>query len=66
VGPRPYRVVVKGRLSDRLGRGFDGVTLERSPGRTVLNGRGDRAQLEALLERLSDLNIELVSVDAER
>jgi hypothetical protein len=65
VGPRPYRIVVKGRLSDRLGQGFDGVTLERSPGQTVLQGRGDREQLEALLVRLMDLHIELVSVDAE-
>jgi hypothetical protein len=66
VGARPYRVVVKGRLSDRLGSGFDGVALERSAGQTVLTGRGDRPQLEALLERLSDLHIELVSVDVDR
>lgn len=66
VEPHRYRVVVKGRLSERLGLGFAGVTLERRPGHTVLSGRGDRVELDALLERLRDLNIEPVSVDAER
>jgi hypothetical protein len=63
--PRGYRIVVKGRFSDRLGPGFDGVKLERRPGETVLSGAGGRAQLQATLERLRDLNVELVSVDAE-
>jgi hypothetical protein len=64
VEPPGYRIVVKGRLSERLGAGFAGVTLERRPGQTILSGRGDRDVLEGLLERLLDLNIELVSVDA--
>ena len=63
--PGEYRIVVKGRLSERLGSAFGGVKLERRPGQTVLSGAGDRAQLDRLLARLSDLNIEPLSVDAE-
>jgi hypothetical protein len=59
-----YRIIVKGRFSDRLGSGFEGVSIERSPGRTTLGLAGDRQQLDALLERLRDLKIELVRVDA--
>jgi hypothetical protein len=65
VEPRRYRIVVKGRLSDRLGSAFAGVELERLPGQTVLSGAADSAQLDAVLERLRDLGIELVSVDAD-
>jgi hypothetical protein len=64
VEPRRYRIVVKGRLSDRLGSAFPGVELERRPGETVLSGAADGAQLHAVLERLKDLGIEPVSVDA--
>lgn len=60
---RRYRVVVKGRLSDRLGSAFHDVTLERSPGRTVLSGAADQGQLESVLARLDDLGIELVRVE---
>ena len=51
-------IVVRGRMSDRLGAGLHGVTLERGPGRTVIRGRADRARLEALLEALADLGLE--------
>jgi len=60
-----YRIVVKGRLSERLGSAFQGVSLERRPGETVLRGAGDRAQCERMLERLRNLNIEPLSVDAD-
>lgn len=60
---RRYRVVVKGRLSDRLGSAFRDVTLERSPGQTVLSGAADQQQLESVLARLDDLGIELVRVE---
>ena len=61
--PRRYRVVVKGRLSDRLGSAFGDVTLERSPGQTVLSGAADREQLESVLARLDDLGIEPLRVE---
>ena len=65
MGTSRYRIVVRGRLSDRLGSSLDGVGVERSPGRTVLTACGDRALVEALLERLRNLNIEVVTVNAE-
>jgi hypothetical protein len=57
-----YRIVVAGRLSDRLGSAFRDVTLERSPGRTVLRGEQGEAQLESVLRRLDDLGIEPLEV----
>ena len=59
-----YRIVVKGRLSERLGAAFSDVTLERHPGRTVLRGGDGQANLDSVLARLSDLGIEPVRVEA--
>ena len=58
-----YRIVVAGRLSERLGSAFRDVTLERHPGRTVLRGNQDRARLDTVLTRLSNLGIEPLEVD---
>jgi hypothetical protein len=58
-----YRIVVRGRLSERLGSAFRDVTLERQPGRTVLRGDDGRARLDSVLARLHDLGIEPVRVD---
>ena len=60
-----YRIVIPGRLSDRLGSVFPEMSLERQPGRTVMSGRADRARLHELLDRLRDLGIEPVSVDVD-
>jgi hypothetical protein len=60
-----YRVVVRGRLSERLGSAFGELDLERRPGRTVLSGSGDRAHLEAVLDRLHELGLVVVSVNAD-
>ena len=60
-----YDIVVKGRLSKRYESAFDGVTLEPRPGETrLLADLADQAQLYGLLNRLRDLSIELVSVNA--
>ena len=59
---QPYRVVVPGRLSERLGSAFRDVALERRPGLTVLRGQG-RAHLDSVLTRLSDLGIEPLEVE---
>jgi hypothetical protein len=64
VDSKGYRIVVKGRLSERLGSAFEDVTLRRQPGRTVLIGGAGHAPLESVLTRLNDLGIEPVSVDA--
>jgi hypothetical protein len=60
-----YRIVVRGRLSERLGSAFTDVTLERHPGRTVLRGADGEARLDSVLARLGDLGIEPLRVEAD-
>ena len=62
---RSCKVVIWGRLSDRLGSAFPEMTLERGPGQTVLRGRLDQVRFDALVDRLRDLGIEPVSVDVD-
>jgi hypothetical protein len=60
-----YEIVVRGRLSRRYERAFDGVTLVPRNGRTTLRAElADQSQLYGLLNRLRDFGIELVSVNA--
>jgi hypothetical protein len=59
-----YRIVVRGRLSDRLGTAFSDVNLERRPGQTVLSATNGEKQLESILARLNDLGIEPLRVEA--
>jgi hypothetical protein len=60
-----YQIVVKDRISARLGSAFAGVEVETRPGQTILTGEfSDQAQLHGLLDRLQDFGIELVSVNA--
>jgi hypothetical protein len=65
VSPRLYRIVLRGRISDRLGAAFPDMSLERCPGRTILSGPVGRASLDGLLDRLGDLGLEALSVDVE-
>jgi hypothetical protein len=63
VGPSRYRIVLRGRLSERFETAFEGMALEPGPNQTVLIGEvRDQAQLYGLLDRLRDLGIELVAV----
>ena len=64
-GERKYRIVIRGRLSDRLGSAFPGVTLQRRPGTTTMCGPVDAARLGELLDRLRDLGLEPLSVDVD-
>jgi hypothetical protein len=60
-----YRVVVDGELSNDVERAFEGMSLSRETGRTVLVGTmRDQAQLQAILQRISDLGLTLLSVRA--
>jgi hypothetical protein len=60
-----YEIVIKDRLSPRLGSAFPGLELETRPGQTVLTGSfEDQSQLHGVLDRLQDFGIELVSVNA--
>jgi hypothetical protein len=59
---REYRLVVKGELSDELGSAFAGMTLTRKQGKTLLAGKvRDQAELQGLLQRISDLGLTLLS-----
>jgi hypothetical protein len=63
--PRDYLVVVAGELSDDVGRAFEGMSLSRQKGRTVLVGTmRDQAQLQGVLQRISDLGLTVLSVSA--
>jgi hypothetical protein len=63
MGPALARIVVRGTLSERLARAFEGVTLVRHPGRTELVGEiADQAELHGLLVRIRDLGLELQRV----
>jgi hypothetical protein len=60
-----YEIVVRGRLSRRYECAFDGVTLAPDNGRTRLCTEwADQSQLYGLLNRLRDLGMELLSVNA--
>jgi hypothetical protein len=61
---RQYRIVVAGRLSERLGSAFRDVRLERQAGRTVLRGDQGETRLDSVLTRLTDLGIEPIEVDS--
>jgi hypothetical protein len=67
--PRPdvYRIVVRGRLTDRLGSAFCGLTLEPAEGATALVGSiTDQSHLFGVLERIRSLGLELVRVEPVR
>ncbi|MGO9781668.1 MAG: hypothetical protein ACLPQY_18190 [Streptosporangiaceae bacterium] len=58
-----YRIVLRGRLSERFESAFEGMTLEYGPNQTVLVGDvRDQAHLYGLLDQVRDLGIELVVV----
>ena len=64
MGPSRYRIVLRGRLSERFESAFEGMALEAGPNQTVLVGEvRDQAHLYGLLDRLRDYGIELVAVE---
>jgi hypothetical protein len=63
--PTRYRIVVRGELSERYSTAFEGMSLLSEDGETVITGPvRDQAHLHGLLARISDLGLELVSVNA--
>jgi hypothetical protein len=57
------RITVRGRLSPRLARAFEGMTPCYRRGRTHLSGEiADQAALYGLLSRVRDLGLELENV----
>jgi hypothetical protein len=65
VRPTHYQIVVRGELSQRFSMAFEGMSLEAEDGQTVITGPVvDQAHLHGLLDRVRDLGLELVSVNA--
>jgi hypothetical protein len=61
-----YRIVLRGRLSERFESAFDGMTLEHGPNQTVLVGEvRDQAQLYGLISRLQEFGIDLLAVEPD-
>ena len=61
--PVRYQISVRGRLTERLGSAFAGMTMEPGAGRTVLVGEiRDQSHLYGILDRVRSLGLELVSV----
>jgi hypothetical protein len=64
VGSSRYRIILRGRLSERFESAFEGMALEAGPNQTVLVGEvRDQAHLYGLLDRLRDFGIDLVAVE---
>ena len=61
-----YRLIVEGELSDGAGRAFEGMSLTRANGRTILAGPvRDQAELQGLLQRVTDLGLTLLSATVD-
>jgi hypothetical protein len=57
---RCFRIKVRGRLSDRLGAAFEGITLvDGAAGSELVGEIVDQAQLHGLLCRIRDLGLDL-------
>jgi hypothetical protein len=62
---RDYRIVVEGELGPIATRAFDGFDVALKSGNTVISGPvRDQSELHALLQRVGDLGLTLVSVVA--
>ena len=63
--PTSYQIVVRGELSQRFSTAFEGMALEAGEGQTTITGPVvDQGHLHGLLDRVRDLGLELVSVNA--
>jgi DNA-binding CsgD family transcriptional regulator len=59
------RIEVRGELSRRYAAAFKGMEMETANGRTILTGEViDQVQLHGILDRISSLGLELVSVQS--
>ena len=60
--PTVYRIVVRGRLTDRLGSAFEGMALGPANGNTALVGElRDQSHLFGVLDTVRALGLELIS-----
>ena len=62
--PTRYRITVRGRLTERLGSAFEGLSLEPGIGQTALAGEiRDQSHLYGVLDLVRGLGLDLVSVE---
>jgi hypothetical protein len=60
-----YRIVVRSELSERYAAAFEGMEMETKSGLTILTGEViDQPHLYGILDRISGLGLELVSVES--
>jgi hypothetical protein len=65
VSGRVYQLTVEGELSEPAAGIFEGMRPSREGGRTVLTGYvRDQAELQGLLQRVTDLGLVLLSAAA--
>ena len=61
---KTYRIVVRSELSERYAAAFEEMEMETKNGLTVLTGKIiDQPHLYGILDRLSGLGLELLSVE---
>jgi hypothetical protein len=61
-----YRIVVRGRLSERFAAAFGGLRVEPGLAETALVGEVvDQAHLFGVLDRVRDFGLELVRVEQD-
>ena len=60
---KAYRIVVRSELSERYAAAFEEMEMEADSGLTVLTGKViDQPHLYGILDRLSGMGLELLSV----
>ena len=60
-----YRIVVEGELTKRFAGAFAGMTMEAESGQTTITGQiVDQSHLYGILDRISSMGLQLVSVQA--
>jgi len=65
MGPRFYRIRIRGRLGDRFATAFDSMCLEPEPGNTVLSGVCvDTSALFGVLDQVRALGLDLVDIQS--
>jgi hypothetical protein len=61
-----YRILIDARLTSRLARNIDAVEMEpEGSGMALRVDVADAAELDALLQRLGDLGLTVVSLEQE-
>lgn len=62
--PKVYQIRIEGHLDDHWADWFEGLTITRENGNTLLTGRVvDQAALHGLLRKVRDLGMPLLSVN---